>query len=55
MNSSILNLSFFLQHFKRRNLASTNEQETPAPFGVSGTGTPPVGPIESVRTIFFTV
>ncbi|CAF0823214.1 unnamed protein product [Adineta steineri] len=38
------------QHFKRRNLASTNEPETTTPFGVSGAGTQPSGPSEPVIT-----
>lgn len=38
------------QVFKRRNLASANEPDTPASFGVSGTGTTPTGPTESVIT-----
>ncbi|CAF0867157.1 unnamed protein product [Adineta steineri] len=37
------------QHFKRRNLASTNEPETTTPFGVSGAGTQPSGPSEPVK------
>jgi hypothetical protein len=54
MNLILLYSIFFLffQHFKRRNLASTNEQETPTSFGVAGPGTPPAGPTESVRIIF---
>ncbi|CAF4272572.1 unnamed protein product, partial [Adineta steineri] len=36
-------------HFKRRNLASTNEPETTTPFGVSGAGTQPSGPSEPVK------
>jgi len=38
------------QHFKRRNLANTDEQETPAPFGVAGVSATPTGPTESVIT-----
>lgn len=38
------------QVFKRRNLASANEPDTPSSFGVSGAGTTPTGPTESVIT-----
>jgi len=38
------------QVFKRRNLASANEPDAPASFGVSGSGTTPSGPTESVIT-----
>jgi len=38
------------QHFKRRNLASTSEQETPSSFGVASTGASPTGPTEPVIT-----
>ncbi len=42
-------IDLFFQHFKRRNLASTNEPETTTPFGVAGAGTQPTGPSEPVR------
>lgn len=38
------------QLFKRRNLASTNEPEPSSPFGVSSTGTQPIGSSEPVIT-----
>ncbi|CAF1301087.1 unnamed protein product [Rotaria sordida] len=38
------------QHFKRRNLASTNEQETSTSFAVTDEIIPSIGPIESVIT-----
>ncbi|CAF4230139.1 unnamed protein product [Rotaria sp. Silwood2] len=39
------------QHFKRRNLASTNEPETSAQFGVAGAGTQSTGPTEPMSYI----
>ncbi|CAF2714166.1 unnamed protein product [Rotaria sp. Silwood2] len=39
------------QHFKRRNLASANEQETPTSFTLADTVTPSAGAIESVRIV----
>jgi hypothetical protein len=44
-----VSLILAFQHFKRRNLASADEPETPTSFGISGSDAASSGPTEPVR------